>query len=55
MTEKQVADLIHVKQPVYHRYETGEGRPRVERAKMLGELFGFDWTIFYETKEEKGA
>lgn len=50
MTEKQVAEIIHVKQPVYHRYETGQGRPRVERAKMLGKLFGFDWTIFYEEK-----
>lgn len=55
LTEKQVADAINVKQPVYHRYETGEGNPKVKTAKKLSIVLGFDWTRLYSNQEEKRA
>ena len=47
LSEKAVAEAVGIAQPVYHRYETGEGTPSVPTAKKIGMLLGFDWTLFY--------
>ena len=54
-TEKQIAEAISVKQPVYHRYETGLGNPSVKTAKRLGVVLGFNWTKLYDDQDQKGA
>jgi DNA-binding XRE family transcriptional regulator len=53
-TEKQVADAIGIKQAPYHRIETGQNKPRVENAKKIAKLFGFDWRLFYPDEQKAG-
>ena len=51
MTEKQVAEKVGIAQPVYHRIEKGQGNPKVENAKKIASVLGFDWTKFYPDKK----
>ena len=54
LSEKAVGEAVGIAQPVYHRYEHGEGNPSVKTAKKIGEVLGFDWTLFYaEPGEQK--
>lgn len=53
LTEKQVAEAIGIKQAPYHRIETGQSSPRVENAKKIGNLLGFDWKLFYPDEQQK--
>ncbi len=47
-TKSQMAKKLNISQPAYMAYELGTRTPRPIKAKMLGEILGFDWTKFYE-------
>ena len=53
MSQQSVANIIGISRQYYGFIENGERDPSVNVAKRLGELFGFDWTIFYEDKSYK--
>ena len=48
LTLKQVSAETGISVTALSGYESGERRPRVENAKKLGLLLGFDWERFYE-------
>jgi len=56
LSEKAVSEAVGVAQPVYHRYEHGDGTPSVKTAKKVGDVLGFDWTLFYaESGDQKNG
>lgn len=52
MTHQEVADQIGVSRQYYGFIENGKGLS-VDVAKKLGNLFDFDWTIFFEDESYK--
>ena len=52
MSQKSVAELISITQPSYCNIEKGKRNPCTKTAKRIAEVFGFDWTRFYD---ENGA
>lgn len=48
VSQKMVADHVHITQPSYANIESGKRRPAVETAKAIAEFFGFPWQRFYE-------
>ncbi len=48
LTRSELAKKLQISSPAYMAYELGTRTPRPVRAKMLGEILGFDWTRFYE-------
>lgn len=53
LTHQQVADEVNISRQYYGMIENGERLPSVDKAKKIGELLGFDWTIFFENKSYK--
>lgn len=53
-TQEKLADMVDVDTTTINKIELGHRRPSVEVAKSLGELLGFDWTMFFN-KREKSA
>lgn len=53
LTHQQVADRIKISRQFYGFIENGERDPSVATAKKLGNLFEFDWTIFFDNKSNK--
>lgn len=53
LTEKDVAEAVGIKQAPYHRIETGQNKPKVENAKKIGNLLGFDWKLFYPDEQQE--
>ncbi len=51
LTRNKVAKMLQVSEPAYMAYELGTRTPRPSKAKVLGELLGFDWTMFYCDEE----
>ena len=47
-TQQQLADLCYVDRTTISRIESGENKPSVPVAKMLGKTLECDWTLFYE-------
>ena len=45
---KDVSAATGVSVTALSSYETGDRRPRVDKAKKLAEFLGFEWTRFYE-------
>ncbi len=39
LTQKDVAELLHISRPTYTRYETGERKPDYETLRKLSEIF----------------
>ena len=52
MSEKEVADAVGIKQAPYHRIEAGQNNPKVENAKKIAHLLGFDWQLFYPDEQK---
>lgn len=52
LTQKELADLCNIKRTTVTEIENGKSRPSVEVAKSIANVLGFDWTKFYEEKEE---
>ncbi|GAB7387421.1 helix-turn-helix transcriptional regulator [Bacillaceae bacterium] len=48
MTHQSVAKAVGISRQYYGFIENGDRDPSVTVAKKLGNLLGFDWTIFYE-------
>jgi transcriptional regulator with XRE-family HTH domain len=53
-SEKKVANLVGISQPMYHCIETGEKNPRVQTAQRIAKVLGFDWQLFFP-EEREGA
>jgi transcriptional regulator with XRE-family HTH domain len=47
LTEAQVALAAGVSQPFYHRVEMKGANLKVETAKAIARILGFDWNLFY--------
>ena len=52
MTQGAVANMAGIAQPSYFEIEKGISTPRPETAKKIAAVLGFEWTRFYEDKEE---
>lgn len=50
-TQAAVAYDTGISQSMYSAIERGNRTPCIKTAKKLGELLGFDWTMFYEDEE----
>ena len=54
MTMKEIADKIGITQVSYWQIEHGICKPKVENAKKIGQLLGFDWRLFYPDEQKAG-
>lgn len=52
LTQHKVAELTNVDVTMISKIELGERRPSPEVAKRIAAALDFDWTLFYEDKEE---
>lgn len=50
LSQQEVADFIGRTPGLYSAIELGNRRPSPEVAQKLAKLFDFEWTKFYETK-----
>lgn len=48
LSQKEVAMAVDIAQSSYAGIELGKRNPRVETAKKIAELLGFDWTCFFD-------
>ena len=48
LTQKEVAERIHVERSTIAQIELGVNKPSVKTAMALGELFKVDWRGFFE-------
>ena len=48
LSQKQLADIIHVERSTITQIELGVNKPSVKTAMALGELFKVDWRGFFE-------
>ena len=48
LTQKEVAERVHVKRSTITQIELGVNKPSVKTAMALGELFKVDWRGFFE-------
>lgn len=53
MLKKDAAESFGISTQMYGAIENGTRRPSPEKAKLIGELFGFDWTRFYEEERSE--
>ena len=51
MTQQELADLIKVKRQTISAIENGVN-PKIETAKKIATVLGFEWTKFYEEAEQ---
>lgn len=49
-TQQEIADAANIDRSYYCQIETGDRDPSVDTAKKIGKVFGFDWTIFFESQ-----
>ncbi len=47
LTRGKVAKMLQVSEPAYMAYELGKRTPKPSKAKLLADILGFDWTMFY--------
>ena len=48
LSQKQLADIIHVERSTITQIELGVNKPSVKTAMTLGRLFKVDWRGFFE-------
>ena len=48
--QKDVADFLKIRQSAYSMIENGQRGLSIDSAKKLGELYGVNWWLFYETE-----
>lgn len=48
LSQKQLAEIIHVERSTITQIELGVNKPSVKTAMALGELFKVDWRGFFE-------
>lgn len=54
MTMKDVADVVGITQVSYWQIEHGICKPKVDNAKKIANLLGFDWRLFYPDEQKAG-
>ena len=47
MSQEELANQCGVIQQTISNIECGLSKPSVELAKKIGEILGFDWTLFF--------
>lgn len=52
MTMKDVADVVGITQVSYWQIEHGICKPKVDNAKKIANLLGFDWRLFYPDEQK---
>lgn len=55
LTQKRLARMAGIAQPVYNRIERGIANPSVKTAKRIAAMFGFEWTKFFEDVGKEGV
>ncbi|WP_079475585.1 helix-turn-helix transcriptional regulator [Marinococcus halophilus] len=50
LTQEEVAKKIGISRNAYAMIERGDRGVTVSNAKKLADLFGFEWTIFFENE-----
>jgi len=55
MRQIDVARAVRITKGSYSHYECGRRIPRVDTAKKIAEVLGFDWTRFFEDKKEEAV
>jgi putative transcriptional regulator len=53
ITQKDLAGKIKKHRSLIAKIESGKSLPSVETAKAIGEVLGFDWSLFYKDNEKK--
>ena len=48
LSQEEISEKLNIPPSTYSAYENGTRTPKPKRAKLLGKIFGFDWTKFYE-------
>ena len=54
MTMKDVASVVGITQVSYWQIEHGICKPKVDNAKKIANLLGFDWRLFYPDEQKAG-
>lgn len=54
-TQAELANKCNCDRTMIGKIEKGIVNPSVRLAKAIGGVLGFDWTLFYEDTEQKGA
>ena len=52
-TQQSVADSIGISRAGYANIEEKKRKPSIRIAKLIGDHFGFDWTLFF-ADDDKG-
>jgi len=50
ITQEQLAERVGVIRQTISNIECGLAKPSIDTAKAIGEVFGFDWVLFYEDR-----
>ena len=53
LTQKEVASLSGISRSYYSGIEVGNRNAKPQIAQNIGEVLGFDWTLFFENKRRK--
>jgi transcriptional regulator with XRE-family HTH domain len=48
MKQSEIAKLLNISEPMVSLVLKGERRLSVENAKAAAEIFGVDWTVFFD-------
>jgi transcriptional regulator with XRE-family HTH domain len=48
ISQGEMAEMLHVSQACYCRYENGQRALSVPVAKEIAKILDVDWTLFYE-------
>ena len=51
LKQYEVAEMCGFSYQLYSHFETGRRVPKVEAAKKIAAVLGFDWTRFYEDEQ----
>lgn len=53
LSQKEVAEKCGISRSYYAGIEQGNRNPKVDTAKDVGDILGFDWTLFFEKNGRK--
>jgi len=53
LNQENVAQHINKSRQLISAIENGSATPSVDTAKKIADLFGFDWTLFFENDNSR--
>lgn len=53
LTQKEAAEKCGISRSYFADIEQGTRNPKVDTAKSIGDVLGFDWTLFFEQNGRK--